>query len=235
MSIKLLRVANSAFFSLPRKVATLEHAIVLLGTNYIQALALSLSVVDVLAYSQDVGHISWEEYWLHSFACGCVCNRMVQRGLFADVGDDAFLCGLLHDIGKPILWVCEGHAYQAVKKQTQSEGLMVRDAERIILGTDHAEVGGHVISRWSFPQSIVDATQAHHDLQSTKPAACLVQAADWVVYNAWFTDGLNRTSSAYPMNPVPVRNVDTRILTEVGKELLGRNNEIQALVKLLSS
>jgi HD-like signal output (HDOD) protein len=235
MSSRLLKVANSAFFGLSGKVDTLDRAIVLLGNQFIQALAMSISVVDVFSYSQDVGRVPWNEYWFHSFACGWVCQRLVREGFITEMGDEAFLSGLLHDIGKPILWNCEPIAYQEVIKRTREASLTTYEAESAILGFDHSQVGGYLGERWRFPQAIVDAIREHHETQPITPSARLVQVSDWVTHNAWFSDGLNPTNSAHFMSPVPVGDLGLCILTEVGKELVGRNNEIQALVQLLSS
>jgi len=229
ISSRLLRVANSSFFGFSGKVGTLNRALMLLGTNFVKALALSMSIIDTLSHDQSIRKHEWHDYWLHSFACGWVAQRLIQHGLFSDVSDEAFLSGLLHDLGKPVLWVYEAHTYQAVREKIRSDDLSTHDAEIAVLGVHHGHVGGELAGHWKFPPDIHAAILEHHESEPTMSAARLIKVADSVVHNTW-SDNRYEKRDGKPLHAVvEVFSIRPRILENVGRELRLWGNEIHEL------
>jgi HD-like signal output (HDOD) protein len=232
ISARILRVANSSFFGLQGRVGSLKHAIVLLGTPLIQSLALSTSLIDVLAYNKTVGYVPWRAYWIHSFACAWVCQRLVQRGFYREVNKEAFICGLLHDLGKPVLWIYEAVAYQEVLRKMQLAGLDAHMAETEVLGAHHGEVGGELAVWWKLPETIQEAIRYHHEGFSEKPAASLVQLADKLASSEGFCDEFQPRGSIAAGIGMST-TISAAQLAQVIEELRGKHNEIRDVAEFL--
>jgi HD-like signal output (HDOD) protein len=235
ISARLLRVANSAFFGLSHRVGTLERAIVILGTRFVQALALSVSLLDTLAYHRTAGHLPWDRFWIHSFACAWLCNRMVHEGIFSTVNEEAFTCGLLHDLGKPILWVHHAMAYQEILTKIHEEGLETHVAEKALLQVHHGEIGGELASWWKLPDDIQSAMRGHHDDECESPSTSIVKVADWIANWEGYSDGLNPNGAKTTLNPKTLAMVSPGTLADLGEALQEKNEELQDVVNLLHS
>jgi HD-like signal output (HDOD) protein len=235
VSARILRVANSTFFGLSGRVGTLKQAIVLLGSRLIQSIALSNSLLDILKYNRVVGHVPWKAYWAHSFACGWICQRLVQKGIYAKVGKEAFLCGLLHDIGKPLLWIYEAIAYQDVLRKVKSEEVAIHIAETEVLGAHHGEVGGDLAHLWKLPGAIQSAIRFHHEVFLEDSAASLVRLADNIANFGSFCDEFTSRVCSNLAEEISDNGVDAETLSELIEELNGRRNEVQEVAGLMCS
>jgi HD-like signal output (HDOD) protein len=233
MSSRLLRVANSSFFGRSGRVGTLDRAIVLLGGRFIQALALSICLIDTVVYKKTEGQVPWEAYWIHSFACAVACHRLVQLKAVEGIQDEAFLSGLLHDIGKPILWIFQAKPYQQVVKKIQEEGHETHHVEKELLGVHHGEVGGAVAEWWKLPRGIQEAVRNHHGGDIALPSANLVQVGDHVAYRAGFSDGLQCVDSKLSIAFGASIRGSNGIVDGLVQELRERPQEIQEMVDLL--
>jgi putative nucleotidyltransferase with HDIG domain len=232
LSSKILRLANSTFFGLSGKVGALDHAIVLLGTRYIQALAVSVSIVDTQAYRRAKGRLPLESYWIHSFACAWVCNRLMLWGGVPQM-EEAFVSGLLHDLGKPILWIYQEELYTEVMDLIRTRDVETHVAETQVFGFNHAELGGELVRWWKLPREITSCVRDHHNGNGLEPAVVLVQLADFVAKLAGFTDGLNPNNSVGSGPPGILQYLDRNKVQELVEELRERPEEIQEVVMLL--
>ena len=230
ISARILRVANSSFFGMSGRVATLERAITLLGTRLIQSLALSVSLLDTLAYDREVGQLPWKAYWIHSFACASACTKLVQIGVHTEVKEEAFMCGLLHDLGKPLLWLFQADAYQKVLNKIQQDGTDAYLAESAVLGFHHGEIGGEVTKWWKLPKAIHSAILYHHEASPSELAAQLVKLADWAAKSEGFCDHLGFVSPT-PNQPAGAANLDQ--MAEVAEYLKEKQDEIKEIAELL--
>ena len=160
LATNVLRLANSAFFGLRRKVGNLKHAVMLLGVKRFAQIAVSASMSKTMDKAVEGYDLSPGELWLHSIAVSNTAEALARQKKLADT-NDVFTPALLHDMGKLILG-------QFVKKEWQnmiritSQGVPLDLAEHMVLGTDHAEVGAMILARWSFPDDIVNAVRWHH-------------------------------------------------------------------------
>jgi HD-like signal output (HDOD) protein len=158
---------------------------------------------------------------------------LVQRGVHTSVKDEAFLSELFHDIGQPVLWIYEAQAYQELIWKIKEEKTEAFEAEEEVLGIHHGEIGGKLAQHWNFPREIIEAIREHHHAQPQNPAALLVQLADLMVHNAWFSDGLWSMRSFKSVKSRAFDDVDPQILIAVAQELIRKDHEIQELVTLL--
>jgi HD-like signal output (HDOD) protein len=233
LSARILRIANSALFGLPAMVGTLSHAIVLLGTKFIHVLALSIPLIDSVMYKKSGGPIQWESYWTHSFACAWACSNSVKAGYCSGTKEEAFICGLLHDIGKPILWTYLSDGYREVIKRIEEGECELVEVEKEILGIDHAEVGGELTNLWNFPETISVAIASHHDVFIEDQDIVAVQLGDYIANAAGLSDFTRTEDALPPLSDQVVDCISEGVLDDFVHELKNQGDEISGLVKLL--
>ncbi len=159
ITTKILRLANSAFYGFPRKVSTVNQAIMLLGFNVVKILIMTSSIFEII-HKEDIG------LWEHSIGVAA-CAKIIAERIEIPEPQEIATAGLLHDLGKVIELVSFKEEYQAIKNLV-SQGINSLEAERRILGMDHSEIGAFLLSQWNLPEKIVEAIFAHHDSEKTK-------------------------------------------------------------------
>lgn len=174
----LLRMVNSAFYSLPMQIDTISRAVTVIGVNQLSTLAVGTSVLSLF---KDVPAevLDMEQFWKHSVGCGLIARRLCR---ITGKGDPerAFVAGLLHDIGQLILLQSEPERAAAVLAHARSEKEPLWVEEKKRLGFDHATLGGMLLRKWNFPFVLVSAVLEHHapkdDQKDFEPA--LVHCAE---------------------------------------------------------
>jgi putative nucleotidyltransferase with HDIG domain len=155
LTARILRVANSSFFAFSRQATTLQRSIVVLGYDTVRDLALGVKVWDSLL---ERGGDPVAQLWEHA-ARVAVAARLLARELGGIDPGSAFTCGLLHDIGRAVLYL---RLPDAVARLPQGPGEESLAVEREVLGVDHATVGVWVSEAWNLPDAIVEAIRDHH-------------------------------------------------------------------------
>lgn len=180
LSARILKIANSPFYGLPKGVSSVELAIPLVGFTTIRNVALSAFVFDV--FSPAEGEFDSTGFWIHSMGCA-VCTRILGQKCLKDVKRDFFTLGLLHDIGKIVIAQFMPGESRIISGIVREKKIPVREAERIVLGVDHSYVGGKLAEKWKFPDDLVYAITHHHDLSGDGniEAAGLVSVSNVVV------------------------------------------------------
>lgn len=175
LTARVLRLANSAFYSPKEPVRTPDQAVVMLGFGTVRAIILKASIFS--AYDVERAR----PYWLHALGTACAA-RTVARIVGMGRGDDAFVMGLLHDLGKLALDEFLPDLYRPVRAAVARDGGLIRDAEMRLLGCDHAAVGRFLCEHWSLPPVYRDAIAGHHDLSLAaevhRPFAACIHLAD---------------------------------------------------------
>lgn len=157
---KTLQVANSAFFRLPRSIAKIEEAVHYLGLNTIKKITLAVEV-----FQQRPGHsrlprgFSMDALQKHALLVG-----QLSSGFFSErqLKEDAFVVGLLHDIGKLLLAVELPEHFEKVLQEMKQSGCSMHATEQEVWGVTHAEVGGYLLGLWGLPHPIIEAVANHH-------------------------------------------------------------------------
>lgn len=183
LAAKTLRLVNTAYYGLRQKVTSIEHAVVLLGVKVIKNLVFTATVFDTIKGGAGA-------YFRHSVACGLAMRALAEQGatVAADTtGDDAFTYGLLHDIGKIVLEAFLPKEYGLAKSAMLARALTAYDAEREVLGLDHAQVGARLAETWKLSDAVVDAIGGHHDLERCqaeehRQGASLIAVADYICW-----------------------------------------------------
>lgn len=177
LSATLLRLANSALYSGTDSVMDLRTAVLRLGFDAVANLGTGAAVIKTLKGGT---HLDALKLWQHSVAVGLTAKGVCILAKRHGQAETAFLCGLLHDIGKIALDTCFPEAYAEVLKAV-AEGAYFVDAERALLGMDHAEAGALLAADWSFPETIVDVIRGHHDPKPEDFLSNLIHLADLLV------------------------------------------------------
>lgn len=165
LSSNILKLVNSAFFSLPRRTPNIIEAVVYLGLNVIKGLVLTHHLFSAFDFSK-LADFSFDLLWNHSTATACMARAIVKSETNDDrLTDDIFIAGLMHDIGKLILgYVMEEEYGEIIQESRESNRrLWIVEAERF--GFSHAEVGAYLVSLWGLPENIIEAIQHHHHPQ----------------------------------------------------------------------
>ncbi len=173
LTAKVLRLANSAYYGYPRRIGTIVEAIVILGFNAIRNLVLAASVHNLLNKEVPGYQLGPGELWRHSIACAMTARTLARRVRYPKP-DEAFIAGLLHDIGKVILSVYVSDTYDEIFQKVRQFQIPFSQAEEEILGFTHAVVGARVADKWNLPESLVQAIAYHHNPQLAKENPRLV-------------------------------------------------------------
>jgi HD-like signal output (HDOD) protein len=184
LTAKVLKLANSAYYGFPREISTVNMAIVVLGFNAVKEMGLSLSVFDVFKKTASAGHFDVTLFWEHSVGCG-VAARMLARMYRAPFVGEAFVAGLLHDVGKVILKQYFDAEFAEIIKAQKERGLTLEIAEAEVIQTGHAQIGSWLANKWNLPKIICESILHHHDAWNAKTeplfVAC-VAIADYICH-----------------------------------------------------
>ncbi len=164
MTGKILRVSNSAFYGMPRRVESLNMALVVLGMREVSNLVTSIAVLKAFPGSRDTEAFQREAFWEHSAGTGEI-SRVLSAKLQMRLHGIEFTGGLLHNIGKIVLHQYYPQELSKAFKLASEENIPSIVAEQRVLGTDHAEVGAWMAEKWSLPSSIVESIRYHHQPQ----------------------------------------------------------------------
>ncbi len=176
----ILRIVNSAYFGLLWRISSVSQAVVLLGFRTIRNLVLATSVMNSLGGQARAGSFDRTGHWRHSIACAAATALMARKWKKKQV-EEAFLAGLIHDIGRVIMDQHFPEEFEEALALADAENKPLLQAEEQIFGLTHAEIGRHVAQKWSFPDEIVAAIRGHHGPgpdDDWQDLAALVHVAD---------------------------------------------------------
>lgn len=174
LTARLLRLANSALYGYAGRIGTAVQAVTLLGFAQVRSLVLTVSILDVFLRSREKQVIPHREFWQHCIACA-VAARTLARAKRICPPEEAFVAGLLHDLGKIVLATVIPDPYREVVARAEAEGCLLAAAEQGTLGLTHAVVGGWATAKWQLPASLVGAVERHHEWVTDAPAPGLAR------------------------------------------------------------
>ena len=157
VAARIMKISNSPLYGCQRQNQTLPGAIMLMGFNTLKSLV-------VVAYLKDVFKpvgLTEKMLWEHSFGAG-LAARLIASDIREVNPEEAFLAGLLHDIGKLIMHNHDRQKFQMVIERYYNEGICFVEAEKTVYPYTHAELGGCVLKKWNFPEVLVKAVTQHH-------------------------------------------------------------------------
>lgn len=179
MVTAILKIVNSPFYGLNRRVSSINHAVILLGYRTVRNIALSTSLVNGFAGSGHDLRFDRARFWAHSVFTASAARLIGKRQRNLDT-EEAFLAGLIHDMGRIVFDHHFSNEFGVALDLVESRGLSLHEAEKAVFGVDHAEVGRLIAQKWNFPSQIADAIAVHHDpdraIETSELAVCVYLA-----------------------------------------------------------
>lgn len=179
---RLLRLVNSPYFGLGQKVESIAKAVVYTGMKQLRNMVAVEGLRNL--YGDDKGDevFSREKLWLHSATVAILCDMIAKR-IFGLDGEDAFLAGIIHDIGLIAEDQVAGDLLRKACKDYKNGGKSLKECEKDAIGTSHCEVGGAMARDWKLPDEVLKAIRFHHDTQKEHPVssiASILQLAEYM-------------------------------------------------------
>ena len=186
---RVLKVVNSSFYGLPGQIASINRAIVMLGLNAVKNIAIAASLAKLFRGGQLTPDFSARNLWEHSIATATTAKLIADKLGFG-LSDEAFLAGLMHDIGVMVEMQFDRNKLIDVLDRARPgpDGAPTGDmieAEQEIFGADHQQFGAGLCAKWKFPSTLVSVTKFHHDPLSApsehKAIVCITYVAERLV------------------------------------------------------
>ena len=209
MTAQILKLVNSAFFGLRRRVSSPAEAANYLGLDTLRSLVLSINTFSQYE-SVKIEGFSFPALWTHSLDTAAAAKAIAKlEGADRKLADESFVAGLLHDTGKIVLAANYADQYGEVLKRMRNDRLDQCQAEQQIFGANHADVGGYLLGLWGLPVSVVEAIAFHHRPSSAvEKTFCPLTAVHVANAFAHCADGADVAS--------PDLRLDTTYLTPLG-------------------
>jgi putative nucleotidyltransferase with HDIG domain len=161
LTSKILKLANSAYYGYPRKINTVSQATILLGFQTVKSMALASTMSKFMAQELKGYALEENDLWTQSQTCAII-SRHIAKDIQFPSPETAYIAGLLRDIGKTILSYYVEQEYNAIVNKVEYGHISFLEAEKEILGFNHAQVGKEIAAKWNFPDELVEAIGLHH-------------------------------------------------------------------------
>lgn len=167
---QVLRLTNSAYYSLRHPVSSLTRAIIMLGINTVKNLVLSFAILEQLRNKQSFRALSAEKFWAHCLSVGVIAKCIAKvRGVSISDQEEFFVCGLLHDLGKiPLNQLFPDEYFQALDLVKRS-ACPLAHAESMVFGIDHGIIGSLIAQKWRLSPAFIQALGSHHQPDKSPP------------------------------------------------------------------
>jgi len=208
---RILKVVNSAFYGLPGQIGSIERGIVLLGLNAVKNIAVAASLGQLFRGVKLCEGYTAKDLWTHCVTVGIVA-RSLSKQTALPLADEAFLAGMIHDIGLLVSLQTSPEQLKQVCELAKTDERPFCDIERDIIGVDHQQLGAGLAEAWKFPRSCQLVAGYHHNpaqLSSDRTLVALVHVADTLC--AQNCNGFNLTAHR--------QQIDVNVLNELGLDL----------------
>lgn len=231
LSAKVLKVANSAYYGIPRTVETVSRATVLLGFQTVVGLALTVSVYDTLWGAGKGHYLDRRELWKHSLGVA-TAGRILAQNKNSKEAAVAFTAGMLHDVGKTILDSYLPDEYSKVIDMCRADGIQMHEGELAILGATHADLGYKVARRWQLPEVLCQNIRFHHTVGQAEEefakSTVLVTLGDYLTRHSGLADPVELTPPELDADALAIWGGTEADLQKGLKELMDQKEKIEA-------
>lgn len=181
--LRVLRSANSPYYGLRQKVNSISRAVVVIGINNLRNMIVTEGLKEIFKDDNKKNAFSRNRLWLHCAAVS-ICSQMIMERIFGFNGEDAFLCGILHDIGMIVEDQTETDLFTQVCNACDDNSKPITDYEKEIFGTDHCQIGYLLAKEWQLPIEVQEGIQQHHKiLDHVSPSSLtgVIQLSEYIV------------------------------------------------------
>lgn len=168
LTAKILQIINSAYYGFSGSVSTVSHAVALLGSREVKSLALGLPINEACFSRKRSFGLKQTDLWEHSLGVG-ICGRKIGEKVGYPLLEEAFIGGLLHDIGKNVLNDVFPERFDQALRKAELENLSLLEVEKEMLTISHDTIGFWVAQHWQLPSTLTSAIQNHHQPLRTAP------------------------------------------------------------------
>jgi HD-like signal output (HDOD) protein len=180
LSARILRLANSPLYAFRSEVKTISHAVTLLGLNLVKSMAIGVSIFDSFRRGAQIEAKHLNDLWVHSYSVGVFSQEIWKRRGSRKEAEFAFLCGLLHDVGKAVYFKkAPAHYSHVFGQERHEDDPDITMAEQEHYGISHAPLGAILVERWGLPPALCEVIRCHHSaVDSSAPIVAAVSLAD---------------------------------------------------------
>ena len=222
LTARILKMANSVFYSFDQKVSTLSHALVILGFRAVQSMGIAASSRSLFVKKGTQFGLKEKLLWEHSIGVGMGC-RQVARLVGYQQEETAFIVGLLHDIGKAILNQVVPKKYSMIVETVYNDGRTTAEVEREALGFDHTHIGALIAQKWNFSWDMVESIAYHHSPEaqtSGSPLSAILAVSNEICKRMGI--GLEKVNDGIPISQTwgaKALNLDESACTQITEVL----------------
>jgi len=214
----LLTLVNSSYFGLTRKVDSISRAVALLGMKNLHNIAVTDAIQGMLRSDFGTTEFSPQRLWLHS-AASSICCKMIAERIFTINGDDAYLCGILHDIGLIVEMEAEKETFLKLIERLVCDGPTIIELEEELFQSNHCQIGYMLAQDWHIAAPIADAIRDHHQddgmIIPHSPTGIL-QMSEYIIQQLGFSikDGLSATLAPSLATHIQSNVAEYKVLAE---------------------
>lgn len=166
LTARILRMVNSAYYGIGKRINAIKQAVVRLGFNTVKELALTQKVCQLYEEGDEVGTFSRKGLWKHSMAVALI-GKLIYRREYRDRGDSIYTAGVLHDLGIILIDQFLHEKFKIIITERNKKYSNLLEAERHVLGFDHPTLGRELGKDWGFPPELVEGIGSHHNFIMT--------------------------------------------------------------------
>ncbi|MGE5314488.1 MAG: HDOD domain-containing protein [Acidobacteriota bacterium] len=233
LTARLLRIVNSAFYNFPTKIDTISRAVTIVGTQQLRDLALATSVIRLFkGIPRELADM--ESFWRHSIACGAAARTLAGYRRESNI-ERFFVAGILHDLGRLVIFGKVPEQAREAIAMANEKNMPLYQAERTVLGFDHALVGRALLQLWKLPNNLVDVVSYHHAPSgslSFPNETAIIHIADIFAHALGLGSSGERSVPSFSPEAWELMGVQTSIIPSVIKEVERQYDE--AIYAILS-
>jgi HD-like signal output (HDOD) protein len=239
LSAKILRLANSAFYGMPRSISSISNAVVLLGIKVIRTIVLSLTVFDMFPGDRS-SLFNRTAFWRHSTSCAFLCRFLAEEleGVFPFYAEEAFCGGLLHDLGKIVMEQYLHEDFHLALRYAKAKKISLYNAEMEILDYAHTDVAQWLTSGWDLPDAIQLPMIFHHTpsrANQCKNFVALIHFADYLCYRWKLSIGVDFVGPTLDEESVKSLSISDEHVEKVAASLAKELDNINLFCEIATS
>jgi len=206
LTIKTLKIANSAYYSIPGGAKTVKRAVTFLGISALKEMLITTAVFDQLKGPAN-GAFDEVAFWKHSFGTAALSN-FLSKELGHGNPEEAFICGLVHDMGKVLFQMYDAPEFERVIFKMKEENLTYETSEKALSATKHSVIGSMMAKKWNLPLSVQSAINDHHNPNMGSRLTAIAEVND-LVNIVYLANRLEQNFSAAQLKKPAVYNLDS--------------------------